>query len=73
MVKNLSKKLDTSELEQRLEKLENIVENLSPATSNNVYFSVGSTKRVQCYMCLIPFNKVLVMSDQGTKVVYNFI
>ena len=38
--------------------------------SNNVYFSVGSTKRVQCYMCLIPFNKVLAMSDQGTKVVY---
>ena len=31
----LSKKQDSSELEQRLEKLESIIENLSPPTTNN--------------------------------------
>ena len=37
-----------------------------PFQSENVYFSVGSTKRVQCYSCLIPFDRVLAMSDEGT-------
>ena len=35
VLEKLSKKQDNSELEQRLEKLENIIENLSPPTSNN--------------------------------------
>ena len=35
VLEKLSKKQDNSELEQRLEKLEQIIENLSPSTSNN--------------------------------------
>ncbi len=38
VLEKLSKKQDNSELEQRLEKLEQIIENLSPAsTSNNIH------------------------------------
>ena len=35
VLEKLSKKQDNAELEQRLEKLENIIENLSPTISNN--------------------------------------
>ena len=35
VLEKLSKKQDNSELELRLEKLEQIIENLSPSTSNN--------------------------------------
>jgi len=81
VLEKLSKKQDNAELEQRLEKLENIIENLSPTISNNslrngsqnVYFSVGSTKRVQCYSCLIPFDRVLAMSALGLFVKDNTI